>query len=92
MLDGSASAVECDFASSSADIAVVGIGHLSRAVDDASHHGNVQTDQVLGGLPDFSQHSGEVELCPAAAGSGPFSSADFNALRTPSMWRSGMST
>ena len=42
-------AIEGDLSAPGAHVAVVGIGHLTRAVDDAAHDANLQTDKVAGG-------------------------------------------
>lgn len=62
--------VEGDFASGGSDVSVVGVGHFSGAVDDASHDGDVEAFEVAGGVPDFIEDGGEIEFSASARGAG----------------------
>ena len=51
LFDALLAAVETDFSACRTYVAVVGVGHFARAVDDAAHDGNLQSFQVgRGGL------------------------------------------
>ena len=62
--------VERDFAAACADIAVVGIGHLARTVDDAAHDADLQTHKVFSGSLDLCDGLLEVIKRTSATGTG----------------------
>ena len=49
-LDALLALVEADFASGGTHVAIVGIGHLTRTVDNAAHDSNLEVGEVGGGL------------------------------------------
>ena len=49
-LDALLALVEADLATGGSHLAIVGIGHLTGAVDDATHHANLEVRQVGSGL------------------------------------------
>ena len=60
--------VEADFASSGAHIAVVGVRHFSRTVDNASHDSYLESFQMAGGCLDTGNGTFQVVEGASAAG------------------------
>ena len=69
-LDTLLAAIEGDFASAGTDVAIVGIGHFARAVDDAAHDADLQAHEVARGRFDAPDGVLQVVERAAAAGTG----------------------
>src|SRR5581483_3486965 len=75
-----APAIERDLAARLAYIAVIGIGHLAGAVDDAAHHGDADVAAKMGGgRLDLGVDRRQVELGAPAGGTGD--ELDFGAAQ-----------
>ena len=70
LLDALLLLVETDFAAPGTHVAVVGIGHLARAVDDAAHDAYLQSFQVRRGCLDAGDGALKVVERASAAGTG----------------------
>ena len=68
LLDALLLLVETDFAAPGTYVAVVGIGHLARAVDDAAHDAYLQSLQVRRGSLDTGDGALQVVERASAAG------------------------
>jgi hypothetical protein len=68
--DGGLADVEVDFARRTTHVAKVGIGHFSRAVDDAAHDGDFDALEVAGAGFDAGGDGLEVEEGAATGGAG----------------------
>ena len=81
-LDALLALVQADAAGSRSDVAVVGVGHLARTVDDTSHDADFQVGQVGCRLLDALYRRLQVKHRPAAAGArDKFGLADAQAGR-----------
>src|SRR5690606_28093804 len=62
--------VEVDFAGGSADVAKIGVRHLTGAIDDAPHDGNAHTFEMPGGGADAGGGFLKIKQRSPAAGAG----------------------
>ena len=69
-LDQGLALVEVDFSRTRPNVAEIGIGHLSRTIDHAAHHGNLHAREVGGALLDFFGGGLQIEEGAPTGGAG----------------------